>query len=81
MADIQPISYVDMLWIMIVENKNEIQKNEILERVALRQQLGGTKIDQMLGMLQQKIRALKASLIDLEDIHKDALAQQNKKPV
>lgn len=78
MADLKPISYIDMLQIMIVENENEIQKNKIMERLIGRQQIRGSKVEIQLGQTLQRIKHLEAALSDLKDIYTEALAQEDK---
>lgn len=76
MATLQPIPYIEMLNLMIVETKNELQKTEILERLAQRQAIEGTKMDMTLGMLQAKMANFKKTIAALEDFHKEALVNK-----
>lgn len=80
MAELQPLTKLQTLEIMIVETKNELTKCEIMEKLFMRASLRGSvnKNEQMMGMNQQKIRSFKASLVDLEDMHKEQLAESEK---
>lgn len=73
---LDPIPYKEMLRIMIVENKNEIQKSEIMERMIGRQQIAGKDVKIMQGQTQAKIRALKEALKDLEEFYQEEVDKE-----
>lgn len=73
MDSLKPLPYQDALEIMIVETKNEIQKNKILERLAARENMRGNPTTQMMGQLQKKIKMLDQTVLDLEEFLKEEL--------
>lgn len=82
MAELRPLTDREIREIMIVETKNELGKTKLLLRIAERQHLIATNdkmIEQTLMGLRSKVRAFERSLVDLEDIHKQELAAEEKK--
>lgn len=79
MSEVQAMTHRQALEMMIFENKNEIVKCELLERLYARQLLRGKHpgvIEQMIGKNQSYLANMKASLADLEDIHKAILEEE-----
>lgn len=69
-SELQPMSYVNMVNVMLVEAQNELQKTEIMERMAHRQNIRGNETMTALGQLQAKSKILKRTIEDLENIFK-----------
>lgn len=80
MSRLNPLTELQTIEIMLCESKNELTKCEVLDRMFTRLSLRGniSRNEQMAGMNQAKIRALKESIRELADMHKEALDAQPK---
>lgn len=76
---LKPLTRLQTIEIMKVETRNEITRCEIMKELMNKQILRGVQgLSQVYSINQSKITSLEGSLKDLEDMHREELADKAK---